>query len=307
MATGNRIAMWKFGGVTPFTIVKRTFAEISKDDVFGHAAELSYYFLLALFPALLFLLSLLGLMAGPGSQLRADLLNYMARVMPPDAASLVSKTIQEVNQNASGLKVIFGALAALWAATGGIDAISKTLNIAYDLTETRSWIKRKLVSVGLTFGLAILIIGSLALLLFGGQLGELVAAKVGLGGAFTLAWKIIQFPVAFGAMFAAFALIYYFAPNMKEPQWYWISPGAAAGVVLWVVASGAFSLYLKFFNSYSKTYGSLGAVIILMLWFYITGMAILIGGEFNSEISKADALTSQHQRKLERIEHDAVA
>jgi membrane protein len=304
---GQRISLWKFGGLTPYTLIRRTYAEINKDDVFGHSAELSYYFLLALFPALLFMITILGFMSGPGSELRNQLMSYMSRAMPSSAADLVGKTLNEVHQNSSALKALFGAVAALWAATGGIDAISKTLNIAYDLQETRSYVRKKLTSVGLTFGLAVLIIGALALIAFGGQIGELVAAKIGLGGAFTATWKILQWPVALGAMFLAFSMIYYFAPNMKDPQWYWITPGAAVGVVVWIAASVGFSLYLKFFNSYSKTYGSLGAVIILMLWFYLTGMAILIGGEVNSEISKADHERQVYERKLERTELDAVA
>jgi membrane protein len=215
--------------------------------------------------------------------------------------------LQEVSQNSTASKAILSALGALWAATGGIDAISKTLNIAYDLQETRGYIKRKMVSIGLTLGLAVLIIGSLTLLAFGGQIGEWVAAKVGLGAAFTVAWKILQWPVALGAMFLSFSLIYYFAPNMRKPEWSWITPGAAVGVIVWLLASGAFSLYLQFFNSYSKTYGSLGAVIILMLWFYLTGMAILIGGEVNSEITKADHQARGYERKLERIQHETAA
>jgi membrane protein len=304
---GQRISLWKFGGLTPYTLIRRTYAEINKDDVFGHSAELTYYFLLALFPALLFMITLLGLMSGPGSELRNQLTAYMAKGMPSSAAELVQKTLNEIHQNSSALKALIGALGALWAATGGIDAISKTLNIAYGLQETRSFVRKKLTSIGLTFGLAILIIGALALIAFGGQIGGLVAAKVGLGGAFEVVWKIMQFPVALGAMFLAFAMIYYFAPNMKDPQWYWISPGAAVGVVVWIAASVGFSIYLKFFNSYSKTYGSLGAVIILMLWLYITGMAILIGGEVNSEISKADHDREIYERKLERTELESVA
>lgn len=303
----EKISLWKFGGLTPATLVKRTYAEINKDDVFGHSAELSYYFLLALFPALLFMITILGFMAGPGSELRNQLMAYMARVMPGSAADLVGKTLNEIHQNSSALKALFGALAALWAATGGIDAISKTLNIAYEVQETRSFVRKKLTSLGLTFGLAVLIIGALALLAFGGQLGEFVAARVGLGAAFTLTWKILQWPVAFGAMFLAFSLIYYFAPNLKNPDWYWITPGAVVGVLVWIVASVGFSVYLKFFNSYSKTYGSLGAVIILMLWFYLTGMAILIGGEVNSEIGKADHDKQIYERKLERVEHETAA
>jgi membrane protein len=231
----------------------------------------------------------------------------MAQAMPESASQLVDKTLNEISNNSTATKAILSALGALWAATGGIDAISKTLNIAYELKETRSYIKRKVVSLGLTIGLAVLILVSLAILAFGGQLGEFVAAKVGLGAAFTLAWKIIQWPIALGAMLLCFSIMYYFAPNMEDPQWYWISPGAVVGVCVWLLASGAFSMYLRFFNSYSKTYGSLGAVIILMLWFYLTGMAILIGGEFNSEVTKADYLRNTHERKLRLVEAETAA
>jgi membrane protein len=299
--------MWKFGGLTPMTLAKRTWTEVGRDDVFGHAAELSYYFMLSLFPALLFLVTILGFMAGPGSELRNSLMSYMAQAMPESASQLVDKILNEISNNSTATKAILSALGALWAATGGIDAISKTLNIAYELKETRSYIKRKVVSLGLTIGLAVLILVSLAILAFGGQLGEFVAAKVGLGAAFTLAWKIIQWPIALGAMLLCFSIMYYFAPNMEDPQWYWISPGAVVGVCVWLLASGAFSMYLRFFNSYSKTYGSLGAVIILMLWFYLTGMAILIGGEFNSEVTKADHLRNTYERKLRLVEAETAA
>jgi membrane protein len=202
---------------------------------------------------------------------------------------------------------VLSAAGALWAATGGIDAISKTLNIAYDVQETRSWVKRKVVSTGLTIGLAIFIIVALGVLAFGGKIGELIASQVGLGSAFTLVWKFLQLPIALGAMFFSFSMMYYFAPNMKDPRWYWISPGAVVGVLLWVLASGAFSVYLRFFNTYSKSYGSLGAVIILMLWLYITGISILIGGEVNSEISRADHDRRTYERKLRQVEFETAA
>ena len=300
-------SLWKFGGLTPLTLIKNTVKEIGDDDVAGHAAELSYYFMLALFPALLFLMTIFGFLAGPGSQLRDDLLRYMAKAMPPSASALLQNTIREISQNSTALKALLSSLGALWAATGGIDAIAKTLNIAYDVTETRPFIKRKLTSIGLTIGLAVLIIGALAVLLFGGKIGGFLAAKIGLGSAFALTWNIIQWPLALFAMFLCFSLIYYFAPNLKAPEWSWISPGAAVGVVVWMVASALFSLYLQYFNSYSKTYGSVGAVIILMLWLYLTGLAVLIGGEFNSEIMHAEKLRTQHERTLERTEAELAA
>jgi membrane protein len=302
-----RISLWKFGGLTPITLAKRTVGEISKDDIAGHSAELSYYFLLALFPALLFMMTLLGFMAGPGSELRNQLMAYMAKGMPGSAGDLVEKTLNEISESATGLKAVLSAAGALWAATGGIDAISKTLNIAYNVQETRSWVKRKIVSAGLTIGLAVLIIVALGVLAFGGKIGEVIASQVGLGSVFTVTWKFLQLPIALGAMFLSFSMMYYFAPNMKNPQWYWISPGAAVGVLLWVIASSAFSAYLRFFNTYSKTYGSLGAVIILMLWLYITGMSILIGGEVNSEITRADHERQIYERKLRQVEFETAA
>jgi membrane protein len=168
-------------------------------------------------------------------------------------------------------------------------------------------VKRKIVSAGLTIGLAVLIIVALGVLAFGGKIGEVIASQVGLSSVFTVTWKFLQLPIALGAMFLSFSMMYYFAPNMKNPQWYWISPGAAVGVLLWVIASSAFSAYLRFFNTYSKTYGSLGAVIILMLWLYITGMSILIGGEVNSEITRADHERQTYERKLRQVEFETAA
>lgn len=301
------MSLWEFGGLTPLTLAKRTIQEISKDDISGHAAELSYYFLLALFPALLFMITLLGFMAGPGSELRSQLVSKMAFAMPESAADVIDKTLTQISASATGLKAILSAIGALWAATGGIDAISKALNVAYDLKETHPWWKQKLVSLGLTVALSVLIILALSVLAFGGRMGEWVANYVGLGHTFAVLWKFAQWPIALGAMFLSFSMMYYFAPNMKNPEWYWISPGATVGVVIWVLASGGFSLYLRFFNSYSKTYGSLGAVIILMLWLYITGMSILIGGEVNSEITRADHDQQIYERKLRQVELETAA
>jgi membrane protein len=168
-------------------------------------------------------------------------------------------------------------------------AITESLNIAYDVQETRPWWKTRLVAIGLTISLSVLIIAALVLVVFGGRIGEGVAGAYGFGSAFATTWKIVQWPVVFSVMVLAFALIYYFAPDLRRQPWQWLTPGAAIGVVLWLLVSLAFRIYLHFFDSYSATYGSLGAVIILMLWLYFTGAAVLIGGEINSEIENAAA------------------
>jgi membrane protein len=272
------------GGLSWKELAKRVYAETTDDDVLGRAAQLSYYFLLALFPALLFLTSLLGSFAGEDSQLRSSLFNYLSAVLPGEASKLVAETVNDVTNSSGGGKLSFGILATLWAASNGMGAISESLNAAYDLKETRSWWKVRLVAVGLTLALSFLIVSSLVLVLYGHDLADAIAGRFGLSEAFALGWKVLQWPIVLAFVLLAFALIYYFAPDSRDQDWKWITPGAVVGVALWLLVSFAFKAYLSFFNSYSATYGSLGAVIILMLWFYFTGVAILVGGEINSEI-----------------------
>lgn len=281
--------MWKLGGLRWKELGKRVWQQINEDDVFGRAAQLSYYFLLALFPLLLFLMTLLGLFADTGSELRKSLLSYLGQIMPSSATELVQKTITEVSGHAGGGKLSFGVLAALWAASNGMGAISETLNVAYNVKESRAWWKVRLVNVGLTIALAVLIVSALALTLYGHRIANSIAASYGLSAAFTVTWNIVQWPIVLFFVLVSFNLIYYFGPDVKEQSWKWITPGAIIGVILWLLVSFAFRLYLSFFNSYSATYGSLGALIIMMLWFYLTGAAILVGGEINSEIENAAA------------------
>lgn len=280
---------WQLGGLTWKELGKRVYAQINQDDVFGRAAQLAYYFLLALFPLLIFMTTLLGYFAGTRPELRRDLLGYLATVVPPQAATLINDTINGVTQGASGGKLSFGILATLWAASNGMGAISSSLNAAYNVDETRPWWKTRLTAIGLTVSLAVLIISALALILFGHEIAEKVANKFGLGSVFTVTWMIVQWPIVLAFVLIAFALIYYLAPDLHHVSWQWVTPGSAIGVGLWLAASFAFKIYLEFFDTYSATYGSLGAVIVLMLWLYLTGTAILIGGEINSEIENAAA------------------
>jgi membrane protein len=288
MATA-KASMWGFGGITWKELGKRVWREMNEDDVWGRAAQLSYYFLLALFPLLLVMMALLGIFADQGTELRNSLINYLSEVMPTSAGELVRSTVEELSNSAGAGKISFGLLATVWAASNGMGAISETLNTAYEVKETRPYWKTRLVAIGLTAALALLIISALALLLYGFQIADAIASWAGLSGAFTITWKVLQWPIILFFILLGFNLIYYFAPDIKKQEWKWVTPGAAIGVALWLLVSFGFKLYLSYFNSYSATYGSLGALIIMMLWFYFTGMAIMIGGEVNSEIENAAA------------------
>ena len=285
------------GGLTWKDLARRVWREIQEDDVLGRAAQLSYYFLLALFPLLLFLTSLLGWVAGADSELRASLFKYLGTVLPGEASQLVSKTMTDVTTGSGGGKLSFGILATLWAASNGMGAILESLNAAYEVKETRPWWKTRAVAIGLTFALALLIISALVLVLYGHQLADFVASMFGLSEAFALAWKLLQWPIVLAFVLLAFAVIYYFAPDLRDQKWKWVTPGSVIGVALWLLVSFGFRLYLNYFNSYSATYGSLGAVIILMLWFYFTGVAILVGGEINSEVENALAEQGEPEAK----------
>jgi membrane protein len=282
-------SLWKLGGLTPKALVVRVWKEIQSDKVFNRAAELSYYFLLALFPLLILLTSVFGLLIGEQSELRQNLFSYLAQVMPPTALQLTDSTLNEVSAASGGGKISFGILATLWAASNGMGAITEALNVAYDVNEARPWWKQRLTAILLTIALSVFIITALIIVLAGGKIANSIAASYSFGGVFTWTWKILQWPLVFVFITLAFALIYYFAPDVRDQKWQWISPGSVVGVFLWLLVSFAFRIYLNFFDSYSATYGSLGAVIILMLWLYLTGAAVLIGGEVNAEIEHVAA------------------
>jgi membrane protein len=273
-------------GINVAQLAKRLWTDINEDQVFGRAAQLSYYFLLALFPLLLFLVNLLGYLAHSGSQLRDSLMSYLATVMPASSVQLVQTTLDEISNSRGGGKLSFGLLAALWAASNGMGAITETLNVAYDVKETRPWWKVRLVSIFLTLAVSILIVIALVIVLYGGRLADFLSYQFGFGDVFRISWKILQWPIALLFVLITFHLIYYFAPNVRHRRW--STPGAVVAVALWLLISFGFKLYLNFFNSYSVTYGSLGALIIMMLWFYLTGASILIGGELNSELERLD-------------------
>lgn len=295
-------SLWKLGGLTPLKLAQLGIKKIDEDELSTRSAALSYYFVLALFPMFLFLVSLIGLIAGNGSPMGDKIMATLGSLAPGSASGVVQQVIHQTVKNSGGVKLAAGIVGALWAASGGMGAIVTSLNVIYRTKETRPLWKQKLTVVGLTLALALLILVASTLVLYGGSIGQLIATRVGVGKLFWIVWRIVQWPMTFVAMFLSFSIIYYFAPDLKERKWYWVTPGSVIGVVLWLVASVGFRIYLHFFNSYSATYGSLGAVIILMLWLYITGFAILVGGEMNWVIENQDKTETAFEDEKRRVE-----
>lgn len=292
-------SVWELGGLSLRELARRVWQTVYEGDILTRAAALAYYFLFSLFPLLLFLVSMLGHFVERGTELRRELLGYMARLVPRSASELIYKTLDEITVNASGGKLSFGLLAALWFSSSGVAAITDALNASYGVRESRPWWRVRLLSLGLTLAISALIILALALVLYGGEIGEGLAERLGAGELFLLVWQVLQWPIVTFCMLLCFALVYYFAPDLKEQKWYWITPGSVTGVVLWLLVSFVFRIYIRYFDRYSVTYGSLGAVIVLMLWFYLTGAAILIGGEVNAQIEHAAARRGDPDAKLE--------
>ncbi|HEY2392960.1 MAG TPA: YihY/virulence factor BrkB family protein [Candidatus Angelobacter sp.] len=286
---------WKLGGLTLWQLTKRLYQEVIEDDVFTRSAALAYYFVSALFPMIFFMMAILGFFAR-SHDLQTGLLNYIARFIPGDAFNLIRKTLQEIAISSSGLKLALGLTLAMWSGSGGISSLMDALNRCYHVKEARPWWKNRLISVGLTVGISALTIMALIIILYGGNIAKFVGSEIGLSSVAVLAWRIVQWPIAFLFVVVAFALLYYWGPDAKQ-KWQWITPGSMVGVVVWIGASMLFRVYLHFFDSYSKTYGSLGAVIVLLLWLYISGLAILLGGEINSEIENAAARMGHPEAK----------
>jgi membrane protein len=280
-------SLWKLGGLTWTELGRRVWAELGEDAILGRAAQLAFYFLLSIFPLLLFLTVLLGYFLGAEATMRDVLMKYLSAVAPALASGLIETTLQEIAAGASGGKLSFGLLIALWAASSGIVAISNSLNTVYEVEETRPWWKTRLTALALMVALVVLMSTPLVLIIYGGRIAEAIATYLGLGGTFMLVWNLVQWPLVLAFVLLAFNVVYLYAPNITHWDWHWLMPGTVVGVCLWLLVSLAFKLYLSFFNVYSATYGSLGAVIVLLLWFYLTGIAILIGGEVNSTIERA--------------------
>jgi membrane protein len=290
------VAANSFGlkGVSAKEVAKGTWASVRADDVFGRSAQLAYYFFLALFPFLIFVIASLSIV-GEADRGRELLFGFFVRFLPPQAFQLITHTFSEILQSSGPLKMSFGILASLWSASMGMSAIMDTLNAAYNVRETRSLTRQYAVAIGLTFGIALWLVISIVAVIVGNTL----AGEPSGGNVVATSWRIVLWPVVLAGCLSALALIYHFAPNLANRRWQWISPGAIAALLLLALASIGLRAYLRFAVSYSVAYGSLGAVIVLLLWFYVGGVAVLSGGVLNGvlEVLSARAGNPKERRR----------
>lgn len=298
-ATTSRVStadLWRAGRVLGFRrLMRRLWQRIYDYDVLSHAAELAYYFLLSVFPLLLFLATLLGYLATEGGALRAELMDYIGRVSPTEGVTrLLQGALEGLSAERSGWKLFIGLLLSLWLASNGIAAIGRSLNKAYHLQETRHWLIQRLWAVVLVLFASVLVIASLLLILFGQRLNQYLVAAGVLGVLLSQFLGIFQWVVVLVLVIFAFEVTYNFAPAIWQRRHLWLTPGAVVGVILWLAASVGLRIYLGWDGGdggtgrrYAVLYGSLGTVISLMFWFYLSAAAILVGGVVNGEILQA--------------------
>ena len=296
-------SLWNLEGIPLRVIAKHTWRSLLDDNLVGRAGELGFFFIFALFPSLFTATSLLGLAARSASEIYYSLLGYLAIVMPHAAMSTVLSTFTETTAAATSGKLTFGLAFAIWSASVGFSAIQDSLNVVYRVKETRSYLAARFSAIGVTVILMALVTLMLTSMLGADLFARMIYMHIGhhLFAAIVantvrgLSWLFV---VILLSLF--FAVIYYFAPDVKTSHWHWLTPGAAIGIIGWLLASVGLRVYVHLFNdNYSATYGGLGAVIILLTWFYLTGLMLLLGAEVNSEIEAAAAA-----RRLLKLKQD---
>jgi len=287
-------SLWNLEGVPVRVVASRTWKSMFADRLFGHAAELGFYFFFALFPTLFCASSILGLAARSADRIYDRLLDYLALVIPNSALSTILATFNETTAASTSGKLTFGLVASIWSASVGISAIQDTLNDVYKIKDSRSFIGARLYAIGLTVLLTAIVTTGLSVLLGGTFAATLAYQRIHdpfLASIVAVAARLTGWALAAAMLTLSFAVLYHFAPDMKPRRWRWLSPGSAIGILGWLISSLGLRAYLYYFNSYSVIYGSLGAVIILLTWFYTSGLMLLVGAEINSEIEAAAAET----------------
>ncbi|HVL69009.1 MAG TPA: YihY/virulence factor BrkB family protein [Vicinamibacterales bacterium] len=265
-------------------LLKKTLWASLDDNVMGLAAQQAYYFFFALFPALLALISIASFF--PIANLTDQIVPMLRGIVPGDVADIIETQMNELSKSNRGGLLTVAFLFTLWSTSTALVSMSTTLNAAYDVTESRPWWKVRLIAIGLTVGLAVFILVSAALVIAGPEAAKAIAQQVGLGTAFVWTWWILQWPVVFVLIATGIALVYYFAPDVEQ-EWVWLTPGSIFATLIWLAVSLGFRYYVTNFGNYNETYGVIGGVMVLLLWFWLSGIAILLGAELNAEIEHA--------------------
>jgi membrane protein len=281
------------GGGSWMATLKRTVREFKQDNLTDWAAALTYYGILAIFPAILALVSILGLVGDSATQ---PLIDNLGKVAPGPAKDIFTSAITNLQKSsgAAGIAFIIGLATALWSASGYVSAFMRASNAIYDVEEGRPIWKTLPTRVGTTLVLLVLLAAVAIGVVLTGGLAKQVGNLVGVGSSAVQVWNIAKWPVILIVVMTMFAFLYWASPNVKHPKFRWVSPGGILGVVIWIIASAAFAFYVASFASYNKTYGALGGVIVFLVWLWISNIAVLLGAEFNAELERGRQMEAGH-------------
>lgn len=288
----------KLGRASWRAALKRTVAEFRRDNLTDWAAALTYYGVLSISPALVVLVSIVGLI---GSSATQPLLDNLGAFAPGPAKDIVANAIRGLaaNRGAAGVLFVVGLAGALWSASGYVAAFTRAANAIWDVEEARPIWRTLPLRIAITLVVVVLLAVSSIAVVVTGSLAHKVGKLIGLGGAAVTAWDIAKWPVLLVIVSGIFALLYYAAPNVRQTGIRWVTPGGLLAVVVWILASAAFALFVANFGSYNKTYGSLGALIIFLVWLWISNIALLLGAELNAELARSRAIETGHPEKEE--------
>ncbi|HST42661.1 MAG TPA: YihY/virulence factor BrkB family protein [Conexibacter sp.] len=278
-------------GTGLFATLKRTVREYNEDNMSDWAAALTYYGLLSLFPALIALVAILGLFGDPQTTTRS-LTDIVARLGPSSASDTFAGPIRSLtsNRGAAGVLFFVGLGAAIWSASGYIGAFTRAANIVYETPEGRPFWKLRPLQLLVTLAMVVLLALVALALVMTGPVVDTVADSIGIGSTAVTVWEIAKWPVLLAVVVLMFAVLYHVSPNVKLPGFKWVTPGALLAIVVWLIASALFAFYVANFGSYDKTYGTLGGIVVLLVWFWITNVALLLGMELNSERERSREL-----------------
>ncbi len=272
-------------------VLRRTVSEFRADNLTDWAAALTYYAVLSIFPALVVMVSILGLAGDSATQ---SVLDNLDELGPGPANDIVSGAIREISssQGTAGVALIIGLAAALWSASGYVGAFSRASNVIYEIEEGRPFWKLRPLQLAISLLLILFVAVSAIAVVLTGPLAEEVGSLFGLGSTAVAIWDIVKWPVIVLVVMTMLAVLYYGAPNVRHPGFRWITPGGVLGVLLWLLASAGFAFYVANFGSYNKTYGSLAGVIVFLVWLWISNLAVLLGAELNAELERSRELES---------------